>query len=114
MYGMLFLAVSLFACPSVFVHFSSVDFLPARFSLQPNDELNKSFFFSFTQFYIHSAVKTETKLMKPLLQIVLVSLSLFVGLSRLADNSHFLTDVVAGFILGAIFTWLIVSSFLSI
>lgn len=61
----------------------------------------------FLAFYIHSAVKTETKLMKPLLQIVLVSLSLFVGLSRLADNSHFLTDVMAGFILGAIFTWLI-------
>ena len=81
--------------------------------MQPNEELNKYFFFS-TQFYIHSAVKTETKLTKPLLQIVLVSLSLFVGLSRLADNSHFLTDVVAGFILGAIFTWLIVSSFLSI
>ena len=80
--------------------------------MQPNEELNK-YFFSSTQFYIHSAVKTETKLMKPLLQIVLVSLSLFVGLSQLADNSHFLTDVVAGFILGAIFTWLIVSSFLS-
>lgn len=52
--------------------------------------------------------------MKPLLEIVLVSLSLFVGLSRLVDNSHFMTDVVAGFILGAIFAWLIVSSFLSI
>ena len=52
--------------------------------------------------------------MKPLLQIVLVSLSLFVGLSRIAHHSHFLTDVVAGFVLGAIFSWLFVSSFLSI
>jgi len=52
--------------------------------------------------------------MKPLLQIVMVSLSLFVGLSRIAHYSHFLTDVVAGFVLGAIFSWLFVSSFLSI
>ena len=56
-------------------------------------------------------MRTETKLMKPLFQIVLVSLSLFVGLSRLADNSHFMSDVVAGFLLGAIFAWLVVSYF---
>ena len=60
-------------------------------------------------------MKTETKLMKPLLvEIVQVpSLSLFVGLSRLADNSYFLADVVTGFIVVAISTWLIVSFFLS-
>ena len=53
--------------------------------------------------------------MKPLLvEIVQVpSLSLFVGLSRLADNSYFLADVVTGFIVVAISTWLIVSFFLS-
>ena len=60
-------------------------------------------------------MKPETKLMKPLLvEIVQVpSLSLFVGLSRLADNSYFLADVVTGFIVVAISTWLIVSFFLS-
>lgn len=67
--------------------------------------------FSFfrVQFYIQSAVKTETKLIKPLLQIVVVSLALFLGLSRIAENAHFLSDVVAGFVLGAIIAWLMVS-----
>ncbi|XP_078353617.1 phospholipid phosphatase 2-like [Oculina patagonica] len=60
----------------------------------------------FLAFYIQSAVRTEAKLMKPLLQIVLVSLSLFVGLSRLADNSNFMSDIAAGFLLGAIIAWL--------
>ena len=54
-------------------------------------------------------MKTETKLIKPLLQIVVVSLALFLGLSRIAENAHFLSDVVAGFVLGAIIAWLMVS-----
>lgn len=54
-------------------------------------------------------MRTETKLLKPLLQTVAVSLSLFVGWSRIADNRHFLSDVVAGFILGGIMAWFIVS-----
>ncbi|KAJ7386590.1 Phospholipid phosphatase 3 [Desmophyllum pertusum] len=61
----------------------------------------------FLAFYIQSAVRAETKLLKPLLQMVAVSLSLFAGLSRLAGNFHFLNDIVAGFILGAIIAWLI-------
>ena len=59
--------------------------------------------------YLQAAVRTETKLLKPLLQVVAVSLSLFVGWSRIADNKHFLTDVLAGFVLGAIFAWFVVS-----
>ena len=54
-------------------------------------------------------MKTETKLIKPLLQIVVVSLALFLGLSRIAENANFLSDVVAGFVLGAIIAWLMVS-----
>ena len=54
-------------------------------------------------------MRTETKLIKPLLQTVAVSLSLFIGWSRISDNKHFLSDVVAGFTLGAIFAWFIVS-----
>ena len=54
-------------------------------------------------------MRTETKLLKPLLQVVAVSLSLFVGWSRIADNKHFLTDILAGFVLGAIFAWFMVS-----
>ena len=54
-------------------------------------------------------MRTESKLLKPLLQVVAVSLSLFVGWSRIADNKHFLTDVLAGFVLGAIFAWFVVS-----
>ena len=54
-------------------------------------------------------MRTETKLLKPLLQVVAVSLSLFVGWSRIADNKHFLTDVLAGFVLGAVFAWFVVS-----
>lgn len=54
-------------------------------------------------------MKTETKLIKPLLQVVVVSLALFLGLSRIAENAHFLSDVVAGFVLGAIIAWLMVS-----
>ena len=52
--------------------------------------------------YLQAAVRTETKLLKPLLQVVAVSLSLFVGWSRIADDKHFLTDVSARFVLGAI------------
>lgn len=59
-------------------------------------------------FYIQSAVRTETKLIKPLLQVVVVSLALYVGLSRIAENAHFLSDVVAGFVLGAIIAWLMI------
>lgn len=51
-------------------------------------------------------MRTETKLIKPLLQVVVVSLALYVGLSRIAENAHFLSDVVAGFVLGAIIAWL--------
>ena len=47
-------------------------------------------------------MRTETKLLKPLLQVVAVLLSLFVGWSRIADNKHFLTDVLARFVFGAI------------
>jgi len=61
----------------------------------------------FLAFYFQAAVRTETKLLKPLLQTVAVSLSLFVGWSRIADNRHFLSDVVAGFILGGIMAWFI-------
>ncbi|XP_078353616.1 phospholipid phosphatase 3-like [Oculina patagonica] len=60
----------------------------------------------FLAFYIQSAVRTEAKLLKPLLQIVLVSLSLFIGLSRINDNQHFMSDVFAGFLLGATIAWL--------
>ena len=52
--------------------------------------------------YLQAAVRTETKLLKPLLQVVAVLLSLFVGWSRIADNKHFLTDVLARFVFGAI------------
>ena len=48
-------------------------------------------------------MRTEPKLLKPLPQVVAVSLTLFVGWSRIADNKHFLTDVLVGFALGAIF-----------
>lgn len=61
----------------------------------------------FLALYLQAAVRTETKLLKPLLQVVAVSLSLFVGWSRIADNKHFLTDVLAGFVLGAIFAWFV-------
>ena len=52
--------------------------------------------------YLQAAVRTETKLLKPLLQVAAVLLSLFVGWSRIADNKHFLTDVLARFEFGAI------------
>ena len=55
-------------------------------------------------------MRTETKLLKPLLQAVAVSLALFVGWTRIADNKHFLSDVVAGFVIGGIFAWFIVSN----
>ena len=54
-------------------------------------------------------MRTETKLLKPLLQVIAVSLSLFVGWGRIADNKHFLSDVLAGFVFGAIFAWCVVS-----
>ena len=55
-------------------------------------------------------MRTETKLLRPLLQAVAVSLALFVGWARIADNKHFLSDVVAGFVIGGIIAWFMVSS----
>ena len=68
--------------------------------------------FSSPKLYLQAAVRTETKLLEPLPQVVAVSLSLFIGWSRIADNKHFLTDVLAGFALGAIFAWFAVSQVL--
>lgn len=59
----------------------------------------------FLAFYLQAAVRTETKLLRPLLQAVAVSLALFVGWARIADNKHFLSDVVAGFVIGGIIAW---------
>ena len=83
--------------------------LPIKTSTELKDWRLTSPRSSSPKLYLQAALRTETKVLKLLLQFVAVSLSLFVVWSRIADNKHFLTDVLAGFVLGAIFAWFVVS-----
>lgn len=66
---------------------------------------------SFDQFYLQSRFTWHgARLLRPLTQFTLVMMSFYTGLSRVSDHKHHPTDVLAGFIQGALVAYCIVSS----
>lgn len=63
------------------------------------------------QFYIQSRFTWRgARLLRPLLQFTLLMMAFYTGLSRVSDHKHHPTDVLAGFVQGALVAYCIVSS----
>uniref|UniRef100_A0A4W4F6A1 Phosphatidic acid phosphatase type 2/haloperoxidase domain-containing protein n=1 Tax=Electrophorus electricus TaxID=8005 RepID=A0A4W4F6A1_ELEEL len=66
----------------------------------------------FLALYVQSKMKAEwARLLRPTLQFFLIAASLYVGLSRISDYKHHWSDVLTGFIQGAIVAVFCVSDF---
>lgn len=64
------------------------------------------------QFYLQSRFSWHgARLLRPLTQFTLVMMSFYTGLSRVSDHKHHPTDVLAGFVQGALVAYCIVSGF---
>lgn len=64
----------------------------------------------FLQFYLQSRFSWHgARLLRPLTQFTLIMMSFYTGLSRVSDHKHHPTDVLAGFVQGAIVAYCIVS-----
>lgn len=65
---------------------------------------------SLSQFYLQSRFTWHgARLLRPLTQFTLIMMSFYTGLSRVSDHKHHPTDVLAGFIQGALVAYCIVS-----
>lgn len=65
---------------------------------------------SLLQFYLQSRFSWHgARLLRPLTQFTLIMMSFYTGLSRVSDHKHHPTDVLAGFIQGALVAYCIVS-----
>uniref|UniRef100_A0A4W5QEH1 Phospholipid phosphatase 3 n=1 Tax=Hucho hucho TaxID=62062 RepID=A0A4W5QEH1_9TELE len=74
-------------------------FLPPSFSLSP----------SLHQFYLQSRFTWRgARLLRPLVQFTLLMMAFYTGLSRVSDHKHHPTDVLAGFVQGALVAYCIV------
>ncbi|XP_015244948.1 PREDICTED: lipid phosphate phosphohydrolase 3-like isoform X1 [Cyprinodon variegatus] len=87
-------------------------------------EARKSFFsghasFSlFTMLYLAFYIQSRftwrgARLLRPLLQFTLLMMAFYTGLSRVSDHKHHPTDVLAGFVQGALVAYCIVSPHLT-
>ncbi|KAK3546346.1 hypothetical protein QTP70_025757 [Hemibagrus guttatus] len=83
--------------------------------------LMKSFFsghasFSmYTMFYLAMYLQSRftwegARLLRPLVQFTLLMMAFYTGLSRVSDHKHHPTDVLAGFVQGALVAYCVVSS----
>lgn len=62
------------------------------------------------QFYLQSRFTWHgARLLRPLTQFTLIMMSFYTGLSRVSDHKHHPTDVLAGFVQGALVAYCIVS-----
>ncbi|KAJ4943291.1 hypothetical protein JOQ06_005794 [Pogonophryne albipinna] len=60
-------------------------------------------------FYLHSRFSWRgARLLRPLLQFTLLMMAFYTGLSRVSDHKHHPTDVLAGFVQGALVAYCIV------
>lgn len=67
-------------------------------------------FFRLSQFYLQSRFTWHgARLLRPLTQFTLIMMSFYTGLSRVSDHKHHPTDVLAGFIQGALVAYCVVS-----
>lgn len=65
---------------------------------------------SLLQFYLQSRFTWHgARLLRPLTQFTLIMMSFYTGLSRVSDHKHHPTDVLAGFVQGALVAYCIVS-----
>lgn len=63
-----------------------------------------------SQFYLQSRFTWHgARLLRPLTQFTLIMMSFYTGLSRVSDHKHHPTDVLAGFVQGALVAYCIVS-----
>lgn len=63
------------------------------------------------QLYIQSRFTWRgARLLRPLLQFTLLMMAFYTGLSRVSDHKHHPTDVLAGFVQGALVAYCIVST----
>lgn len=63
------------------------------------------------QFYLQSRFTWRgARLLRPLLQFTLLMMAFYTGLSRVSDHKHHPTDVLAGFVQGALVAYCIVST----
>ncbi|CAG5897061.1 unnamed protein product [Menidia menidia] len=98
MYTMLYLVVSNRAFPS-FVLFLSEGVLT----------VSTPKICVFSKFYLQSRFTWHgARLLRPLTQFTLIMMSFYTGLSRVSDHKHHPTDVLAGFIQGALVAYCIV------
>lgn len=64
-----------------------------------------------SQFYLQSRFTWRgARLLRPLLQFTLLMMAFYTGLSRVSDHKHHPTDVLAGFVQGALVAYCIVSA----
>lgn len=62
------------------------------------------------QFYLQSRFTWHgARLLRPLTQFTLIMMSFYTGLSRVSDHKHHPTDVLAGFLQGALVAYCMVS-----
>lgn len=62
------------------------------------------------QFYLQSRFTWRgARLLRPLTQFTLIMMSFYTGLSRVSDHKHHPTDVLAGFVQGALVAYCVVS-----
>lgn len=62
------------------------------------------------QFYLQSRFTWHgARLLRPLTQFTLIMMSFYTGLSRVSDHKHHPTDVLAGFVQGALVAYCVVS-----
>lgn len=65
----------------------------------------------FIQFYLQSRFTWHgARLLRPLVQFTLLMMAFYTGLSRVSDHKHHPTDVLAGFVQGALVAYCIVST----
>lgn len=63
------------------------------------------------QFYLQSRFTWRgARLLRPLVQFTLLMMAFYTGLSRVSDHKHHPTDVLAGFVQGALVAYCIVST----
>lgn len=95
MYTMLYLVVSVLLLP------------PHAASLPPPS--SKLGYFCLSQFYLQARFTWHSaRLLRPLTQFTLVMMSFYTGLSRVSDHKHHPTDVLAGFLQGALVAYCVV------